>query len=388
MLGRLAAATVIASVTVLVATAAPAVADEPVDVPDGATITIEGRGNGHGRGMSQIGADRAAAQGRDYEEILAAYYPGTSWGEVGGSLRVWISRSTSDTVQVTARPGLTARKVGTATAWKLTKAKPRATRWRIVASGAASVLEYRQRGWHRFRKVGGQVEFAAGGQSVQLHLGDGSTATYRGALRSVPFQGRRLTVNVVPLEAYLRGVVPSEITASLWHPQAQRAQAVASRSYAAAERAESGTYYDLDDSTRYQSYLGASREHPTSDAAVRATAGRVLTYGGAPAATEFTASNGGWTAVGDEPYLPAQEDPWDDDTWGPVDFTDAEIEGHWPGLGDLESIEITSRDGNGAWGGRVRSITLTGAAGSETVTGPEFYGELGLQSNWLALTVD
>jgi len=387
MLGRLAAATVTATVTALVATAAPAIADDPVDVPDGATITVEGRGHGHGRGMSQVGADRAAVEGRDYEEILATYYPGTSWGKAAGSLRVWISRNTSDTVQVTARRGLTARKVGTDTAWKLTKAKPRATGWRIVASGAASVLEYRQRGWHRFRKAGGQLELAAGGQPVQLLLGDGSTATYRGALRSVPFQGRRLTVNVVPLEAYLRGVVPSEITASLWHPQAQRAQAVASRSYAAAERAEGGTYYDLDDSTRYQSYLGASREHATSDAAVRATAGRVLTYGGAPAATEFTASNGGWTVAGDATYLPAQEDPWDHDTWGPVSFTDTELERHWPAIGDLESIQVTSRDGHGEWGGRVLAVTLTGTDGSVSRTGAEFYGELGLQSAWLTLTV-
>ena len=70
MLGRLAAATVTATVTALVVTAAPAVADDPVDVPDGATITIDGRGHGHGRGMSQVGADRAADAGQDYEAIL------------------------------------------------------------------------------------------------------------------------------------------------------------------------------------------------------------------------------------------------------------------------------------------------------------------------------
>ncbi|GAA4375225.1 SpoIID/LytB domain-containing protein [Nocardioides caricicola] len=383
MLGRITAAVA----TVLVATAAPAIADDPVDVPDGATITIDGRGHGHGRGMSQVGADHAAEAGQDYEAILETYYPGTALGRAGGSVRVWISRSTSDAVQVASRPGLTARKVGTGTTWKLTKAKPRATQWRIVASGAASVLEYRQRGWHRFRKVGGQLELTASGKPVQLLLGGGATATYRGALRSVPFQGRRLTVNVVPLEAYLRGVVPSEITASTWHPQAQRAQAVASRSYAVAERAEGGTYYDLDDSTRYQSYLGVDREHPASDAAVRATQGRVLTFGEAPASTEFTASNGGWTVTGDAPYLLAQEDPWDDDTWGSVTFTDAELERHWPSIGDLESIEITSRDGHGQWGGRVLSVTLTGAAGTKTVTGSGFYGELGLQSAWLSLKV-
>ena len=380
MLARLAAATLL--VSGLVATAAPAVADDPVDVPDGATVTIEGRGHGHGRGMSQHGAQRAAEDGRSYRQIVRSYYPGTSWGRAGGSVRVWISRDTTDDVQVTARRGLTARKVGTSTAWKLSKAKPRATRWRIVPSGAGSALEYRTNGWHRFRRVGGQLELSAGGKPVRLHLA-GGTSTYRGALRSVPFRDRRLTVNVLPLEAYVRGVVPSEVAASVWRPQAQRAQAVASRSYAAYQRAAGGTYYDLDDTPRYQAYLGASREHPASDRAVAATAGRILTYAGEPALTEFTASNGGWTVAGDEPYLVAQEDRWDRDTWGPVGFTDRELEAHWRGIGDLTRIEITGRDGHGEWGGRVGAVTLTGATGSVTVIGTAFYQELGLQSSWL-----
>jgi stage II sporulation protein D len=178
------------------------------------------------------------------------------------------------------------------------------------------------------------------------------------------------------------------VVASQWPQQAQRAQAVAARSYAALKRStRQAKPYDLDDTTGYQAYLGVDREWPASDKAVAATSGEILTYDGQPAFTEFTASNGGWTVAGDAPYLLAKEDPWDHDTWGPVTFTDSEIEGHWPEVGDLESIEITSRDGNGAWGGRILSVTLTGAAGAETLTGAEFYGELGLQSAWLTLQV-
>ena len=41
------------------------------------TLTITTAGWGHGRGMSQYGAQGAAKQGLDHTEILAFYYPGT-----------------------------------------------------------------------------------------------------------------------------------------------------------------------------------------------------------------------------------------------------------------------------------------------------------------------
>lgn len=387
MLGRLAAATV----TVLVATAAPALADEPVDVPDGATVTITGLGHGHGRGMSQYGAKNAAEDGVGYRKILGFYYPGTAWGSATGQVRVWLTKGDLDNaLQVAPREGLVARKVGTSTTWNLTRAKPKAQAWRILPRGdRTSVLQYRQRGWHQLRKVSGLLEFTAKGKPIELRTQTGRVA-YRGVLRSVPSSpGNRITLNVLPLEAYLRGVVPAEVVASEWPQQAQRAQAVAARSYAALKRStRTDKLYDLDDTPSYQRYLGVDAEWPASDQAVAATAGEILTYGGVPAFTEFTASNGGWTAAGDEPYLQAREDPWDDDAWGQIRFTDAEIEAAWPSIGDLERIEITSRDGNGVWGGRVRSVTLAGADSSVPVTGTAFYQTLGLQSAWLSLRVD
>jgi len=43
------------SLAATLATAAPAVADDPYPVPDHATITVEGDGSGHGKGLSQYG---------------------------------------------------------------------------------------------------------------------------------------------------------------------------------------------------------------------------------------------------------------------------------------------------------------------------------------------
>ena len=372
-------------------TAAPAqAADDEWDIPDGATITVEGRGFGHGRGMSQYGAKHAAEDGVGYRKILAHYYPGTSWDTVAGAVRIWISEGDLDNaVRVAPRSGLVARKVGSDTAWDLGKAQPRAQAWRIVPEGdAVSVLQYLQRGWHRFRRVTGLLEFAAQGKPIRLSTHSGSAA-YRGILRSVPSSpGNRITVNVLPMDTYLRGVVPAEVVASTWPQQAQRAQAVAARSYAALKRdTRTDKLYDLDDTPGYQHYLGAGAEHPASDRAVQATAGQILTWAGEPAFAEFTASNGGWSVAGDEPYLQASPDPWDRTKAWEVPFTDTELEAAWPGIGDLTRIEIAGRDGNGDWGGRAGTVTLTGSADTNELTGTEFYQRLGLRSAWFTLHV-
>ena len=389
MLGRLAAATVTATVTALVATAAPAHADDPVPVPDGATITVDGRGHGHGRGMSQLGARNAAAAGVGYREIVDFYYPGTDWGSATGQVRVFLTRGDLDnTVQVRAQRGLVARSA--TKSWDLTRAKPRAQRWRAVPKGdARTVLQFRQQGWHQYGSVAGTIEFAAKGKPLTLDTQAGPER-YRGSVRSVPSSpGNRMAVNVLPMESYLRGVVPAEIKASVVPQQAQRAQAVAARSYAALKRSErQAKPYDLDDTPGYQHYLGVDAEWPASDRAVAATAGEILTYAGEPAFTEFTASNGGWTAAGDAPYLTAREDPWDTDRWGPVGFSDTEIEAAWPGIGDLTSIELADRNAAGEWGGRVGRVTLTGTVGTVDLTGDAFYQRLGLQSAWLSIAVD
>ncbi|GAB3199244.1 hypothetical protein GCM10027062_15240 [Nocardioides hungaricus] len=385
MLARLAATTV----TLLVATAAPALADDAVDVPAGATVIVEGLGHGHGRGMSQYGARNAAEDGESYREILGFYYPGTSWGRATGQVRIFLSRGDLDNaVQVRPQRGLVARAGDRS--WDLTKARPRAQRWRIVPRGdARSVLQYRQRGWRPYRSVAGTIEFAAQGRPITLDTRDGP-ARYRGILRSVPSSpGNRMAINVLPMESYLRGVVPAEIVASTWPQQAQRAQAVAARSYAALKRStRRDRPYDLDDTPGYQRYLGADREWPASDRAVAATAGEILTYGGQPALTEFTASNGGWTVAGDAPYLPAQEDPWDRTAAWRETFTDAELEALWPEIGDLTRIELAGRDGNGAWGGRPGTVTLTGSTSSLGISATAFYQRLGLRSSWITLSVE
>ena len=80
-------------------------------------------------------------------------------------------------------------------------------------------------------------------------------------------------MNTVPLEQYLYGVVPSE-SPKTWPAEALKAQAVAARSYALAQRKTSGPF-DVYPDTRSQVYGGVSAEAPTTTAAVDATAGEV-----------------------------------------------------------------------------------------------------------------
>ncbi len=63
------------------------------------------------------------------------------------------------------------------------------------------------------------------------------------------------------------------------------------------------------------------------------------------------------------------------------------IERTWPGVGDLRRIAVTKRDGNGDWGGRVSSLTLSGTKGKVTVSGDTFRTLLGLRSTWVTFRV-
>lgn len=369
----------------------PAHAADAWTVRDGARITLTGHGYGHGHGMSQYGAEGAARQGLDHREILAFYYPGTTVGTVAGTVSVLISADTTDDLVVRARKGLTLRDLGTRERWTLPENG--ASQWRVVTTRkGVTRVAYRTDRWRRWRDLAGVGEIAAGGRPLTLVTPSGDRP-YRGRLRHAPAPGGgHDTVNRLPLDAYLRGVVPLEMPAS-WSAEAVRTQAVAARTYAAYERAHPWSRHaQLCDTTSCQVYGGVAAEHPASDAAVTATKGVVLLDGGEPAFTQFSSSSGGWTSAGSVPYLRAVEDPYDGWSGNPVhDWTlrldDARFERAWPRLGQLTRIRVTKRDGNGDWGGRVGSVTLVGSRATVVVSGDTLRSVLGLRSTYLTFAV-
>lgn len=143
---------------------------------------------------------------------------------------------------------------------------------------------------------------AAGGAALQADVqGDGSIQVversknkYRGSMQISVLNNNLAVVNVVGLEPYLYSVVGAEVGAS-WPAEAQKAQAVAARSYALA----GGVSYqiaDVVDNTYSQAYNGLASENANSTAGVQATAGEVMTYGGKIITAMFGASAGGVTA--------------------------------------------------------------------------------------------
>ena len=132
---------------------------------------------------------------------------------------------------------------------------------------------------------------------------------YRGKLEVfVNSRGSLTVVNVVPLEDYLLGVVPAEL--SLPQLEAQKAQAVAARTYAVANVGTYGTKgFDMVPTVWSQVYKGVSIESQMGTRAVRETRGIVATHQGKPIMAYFTSTCGGRTENSEnifdhaEPYL-------------------------------------------------------------------------------------
>lgn len=372
------AALALVAVTGLVGGAAvtPATAASPARALD--SVTLVGSGYGHGKGMSQYGAKVAAERGSTAAQILSFYYPGTAAGRSGGSIAVLLTAATSNNVVVQHKAGLKVRSAQTGKVWKL--GKKGAKRWRLTPVGTTKTrLSVKTKGWHVVRDIPGQAEFKGG--AIRLYVPGGS-AVYRGKLRSaVAGAGSaRDTVNIVSVEQYLRGVVAAEMPAS-WSRAAVQAQAVAARTYAIFDRDTTNRgHFDVWDTTRSQVYRGVAGEHPLSDAAIKATAGQIRTYGGKPAFTQFSSSNGGYTVAGSQPYLVAKADPYDPRTQWSQTISAATLKKVFPGIGDITAVAVTQRDGKGSFGGRATLVKVTGTKGVATASGENFRSWLGLRS--------
>ena len=136
---------------------------------------------------------------------------------------------------------------------------------------------------------------------------------YRGKLEVfVNSKGTLTVVNVVPLEEYLLGVVPAEL--GLPQLEAQKAQAVAARTYAVANIGTYGSQgFDMVPTVWSQVYKGVSIETRMGTEAVRSTRGLVATYDGKPIVAFYTSTCGGRTENSEnvfdkaEPYLKGVE---------------------------------------------------------------------------------
>ncbi|NLG60971.1 MAG: SpoIID/LytB domain-containing protein [Candidatus Cloacimonetes bacterium] len=188
----------------------------------------------------------------------------------------------------------------------------------VAALGAAGLPT--EGFWQTKTVVSGesQVEVTYGeesrvvGNPVVLESSDGIVlidgAPYRGVVEVwTNSSGTLAAINELPLEQYLYGVVPRELPPGPYGlPEAQKAQAVAARTYALANMGKrSADGYDLLPTTSDQVYGGVAAEHPVSTAAVDATAGVVAVYNGALISTLYHSTSGGFTANSEDVYANA-----------------------------------------------------------------------------------
>jgi stage II sporulation protein D len=201
-------------------------------------------------------------------------------------------------------------------------------------------------------------------------------------------------VRRIPLERYVRGVVAAEMSAD-WPMAALEAQAVASRTYALTAHA-GGSKFDVYSDTRSQMYLGKAAETPRSNAAVQATEGQIVTYGGQPAITYFFASSGGHTedvqnafpGSPAQPWLMGVEDPYDS---GPLHRWQIALSFHAAGSrlrglerGSFRGIEVLRRGASP----RIVSAYVLGSKGRTLVSGSQLERRLGLYDTWAYFSVE
>jgi stage II sporulation protein D len=340
-------------------------------------LYIRGGGDGHGIGMSQYGAYGYALHGADYRFILAHYYQGTALGttDPGEIVRVLIADGTAQFSGANAAGG---KALDPAATYSVTA--PAGGRLRLETTGG--------------RRIG---RFAAPlTVTGPAALNVPGLGAYRGSLQLRPNgNGGVQTVDALGLDDYVRGVISAEMPSS-WATAALMAQAVAARTYAITTSVGGGGY-DLYSDTRSQMYRGVSAETASTDAAVRATRGQIVTYGGRPAITYFSSSSGGytenienvWAGATPEPWLRGVPDPYDGAAGNPshswsyqLSTTAATARLGGAVKGSLVGIEVTQHGASP----RILSAQVVGTQGRTSLSGAALQSDFSLPTTYAAFT--
>jgi stage II sporulation protein D len=348
-------------------------------------LTITGAGFGHGIGMSQYGAYGYSLHLKDYGFILGHYYTGTTLGKLDSNPEVKVLlQGTKKAVSFTGAVAAGDLKLDVAKTYTVRRGDTR-----LVLRDATGAAVGTTPGPLRIDAAVGEP-LRLSGTSVP-GVRDG---LYRGALVVSASGSGLIAVNALDLEDYLRGVVSAE-SPSAWPVEALKAQAVAARTYALTTHAGGGAFDQYAD-TRSQVYRGVAAETPSTDAAVSATAGQVVTFGGQPVTTYFFSTSGGETEdvqnvfvdSDPKPWLKAVEDPFDGVSpkhrWGPFRYTASQVQRKLRRYvrGRFQRIKVVQRGVSP----RVVRAQVVGTGGTTTVTGPQLRSAFGLYDTWAYFT--
>ena len=407
---------------------------EPITVQPG--VTFFGRGFGHGVGLSQWGAQGwatgASGPALSAEQIVAKYYQGTTVAALpppGGGVRVLLSQPSSSgrfTCGAAFFNGALMNAMSNGGFRVLDEGQ--GNRVVAIAAGTVTFQVFATNGVvqvfnqatvppTKVYEGGGPVTIVPADATKPIRLQE--KGWYRGNIRFTNLGNTLRVVNFVNYDDYIRGVVPMEMLQN-WHLEAYKAQAYAARSYAYTSYKAGASDYDVQDDQSDQCYGGVQLadsvggrpiEGDVQNAAVTATAGKVIAYAGAAVRAYFSSSSGGYTlpfgcwgatkttCSDSPPYLVAVADPADPLVSVPTankqagwtaTYTSAQIRSvllsyRGVDIGTLTSVDLSNQAPNGL--GHVVSIRFTGTAGSIEVPADGFLrGQLGLKSTMVRLS--
>ncbi|MBA2688962.1 MAG: SpoIID/LytB domain-containing protein [Gemmatimonadaceae bacterium] len=172
-------------------------------------------------------------------------------------------------------------------------------------------------GQMRTMRAGGNGSTRRTGPFLVRSLSTDGTLTfnkkrYRGELWISVTDTGMLVVNRLPMESYLRGVVPLEIGK---RPRSEiaavEAQAVAARSYSYSHIGVTSRPFDMYATVQDQVYGGVDAETEITDEAIHSTAGMVLKFAGRVLAnTPYSSTCGGSTAATSEVWYKEPDQPF------------------------------------------------------------------------------
>lgn len=332
---------------------------------------VKGGGFGHGVGMSQWGAYGMAEKGSSATEIIRHYYRGTRVSKLRKARNVKV-------LLAVASSPVRFSGIESACGRKLSRKRTYGAR----LNGRRVVLT--RRNGKAIANCGPLLQSGHDGRVTFNGYG-----AYRGGVKVVPSQDPRGSlnlINVVPINAYVKGVIANEVISS-WPMESLKAQAVAARSYALASGID-GNGFDLYPDTRSQVYGGVSSETVRTNQAAQKTSSRVASYRNRIAQTFFFDTSGGRTENVENvwfgepvPYLKSVNDPYD--SISPMHrwtyrFSQREINDRLSSYlkvkGSLKRVKVTKRGRSP----RVIWARLYGTRGTAKIRGDSLQSALGL----------
>lgn len=230
-----------------------------------------------------------------------------------------------------------------------------------------------------FRAGEGSVTYFECPESFVIHRAPSlKSIEYAGDFVVVTSKAQVKIINILEPDTYLKGVIPSEVSAS-WPDEVLKAQAVAARTYAwwtVTQTRNKSSDFDMDDTVAYQAYMGLSNQDDRSDSAADVTTHQVLTANGQLIKAYFSADSGGYTAdaaevFGAVSYCKAVRETYDQSihsasAWTKI-YTNEELAKELISAKllkekvSVKSISIREADRTGS--GRARSLEVKGQDG-------------------------